>query len=271
MRIRLPLFLAVCASLAAPTGAVSLSEETLARMTLADVVLLGEVHDNPDHHMTQADLVATLKPSALVFEMLTASQAQAVTSLPRDDKAALEAALDWANSGWPDFALYHPIFTAAPTAELFGAAVPRPEARAAMELGLADAFGTDADRFGLTKALSEAEQSQRERLQFEAHCEALPKDLLPAMVDIQRLRDARLAQVATEALEKTGGPVVVITGNGHARADWGVPRYLRRVSPRVAIFTLGQSEGGQMLPGAFDAVIDAPVVDRPDPCDAFRN
>lgn len=270
MRIRLPLFLAVYASLAAPSGAVSLSDETMARMAVADVVLLGEVHDNPDHHKAQADLVATLKPSALVFEMLTASQAQAVTSLPRDDKTALEDALDWANSGWPDFALYHPIFSAAPSAAIFGAAVPRPTARAAMESGLAAAFGEGADRFGLTNALAEDEQEQRERLQFEAHCEALPKDLLPAMVDIQRLRDARLAQAVSEALEQTGGPVVVITGNGHARADWGVPRYLRRVVPDAALFTLGQSEGGLVLPGAFDAVIDAPVVDRPDPCDAFR-
>ena len=271
MRRVFPLFLAVCVSFAAPSGAVSLSEETMARMAAADVVILGEVHDNPAHHEAQAGLVASLQPAALVFEMLTGSQARTVTPQLRDDEGALAETLGWAENGWPDFVMYYPIFTAAPQAKIYGAAVPRAAARGAMESGLAQAFGEEAERFGLTQALDEAEQTQRERLQFEAHCEALPPELLPAMVDIQRLRDARLAEAVENALSETGGPVVVITGNGHARADWGVPRYLRRVVPDATLFTLGQSEGGLVLPGAFDAVIDAPIVDRPDPCDAFRN
>ncbi len=271
MRKLFPLFLTFFVSVAAPSGAVSLSEETVARMASADIVLLGEVHDNPAHHVTQTELVSRLQPAALVFEMLTDAQARSVTPQLREDADALADALDWADSGWPDFSMYYPIFTAAPTAEVFGAAVPRPEARAAMETGLAKAFGEEAELYGLNKALDDAEQTQRERLQFEAHCEALPEELLPAMVDIQRLRDARLAQTAAGALAQTGGPVVIITGNGHARGDWGVPRYLRRVAPDATLFTLGQSEGRQVLPGAFDAVIDAAVVERPDPCDAFRN
>ncbi len=271
MRKFFPLFLAFYASSAAPSGAVSLSEETIARMASVDIVLLGEVHDNPAHHVTQTELVTRLQPAALVFEMLTDAQAQSVTPQMREDADALANVLNWADSGWPDFSMYHPIFTAAPTAVVFGAAVPRPVARAAMETGLADAFGEEAGLYGLNQALDEAEQTQRERLQFEAHCEALPEELLPAMVDIQRLRDARLAQAAAAALAQTGGPVVIITGNGHARGDWGVPRYLRRVVPDAVLFTLGQSEGKQVLPGAFDAVIDAAIVERPDPCDAFRN
>ena len=271
MRFAFPLIVACLATVAAPVGAASLSEETVARMTAADVVLLGEFHDNPAHHQVQAELVASLQPAALVFEMLTADQAALVTSENREDAAKLAATLNWTDSGWPDFAMYHPIFLAAPDAAIFGAAVPRPAARAAMDTGIAAAFGDAAAEFGLTEALPGGEQAQRETLQAKAHCDALPETLLPAMVDIQRLRDARLAQAVVEALAKTGGPVAVITGNGHARGDWGVPRYLRRVARDVTIFTLGQSEDGQVLPGAFDAVIDAPSVARPDPCAAFRN
>ncbi|WP_245626831.1 ChaN family lipoprotein [Aestuariivita boseongensis] len=257
--------------MAAPSGAVSLSEDSLTRMATADVVLLGEVHDNPAHHVTQADLVRRLQPAALVFEMLTDAQASAITPDIRGNAGAVAQAVNWAESGWPDFAMYHPIFLAAPGAAIHGAAVPRDAARAAMQQGLAQAFGDGADRFGLTVPLDDREQAQREALQAEAHCDALPDNLLPGMVDIQRLRDARLAQVALAAFEQTGGPVVIITGNGHARADWGVPHYLRQAAPGITLFALGQSEGARLLPGAFDAVIDAPIVARPDPCEAFRN
>ena len=91
-----------------------------------DVLILGEVHDNPAHHEAQADMVAAFAPRALVFEMLTPEQADAVTQDNRRDRAALAEALDWEASGWPDFGYYHPIFTAAPEARIFGAQVQLP-------------------------------------------------------------------------------------------------------------------------------------------------
>lgn len=271
MRYFLPLCAALAVTMTAPVGAVSLSQESLSQMTSSDVVLLGEFHDNPRHHQVQSDLVQDIAPKALVFEMLTPDQASRVTAEIRGQADALSAALNWAESGWPNFSMYHPIFLAAPNAAIYGAAVPRDQARQAMEQGVSVSFGLEAEAFGLTTPLAETEQTQRERLQFEAHCNALPEHLLPAMVDIQRLRDARLAQASVQALDATGGPVVVITGNGHARADWGVPRFLRRVRPDLAVFALGQSEDAALLPGLFDAVLDAPSIERPDPCEAFRN
>ncbi|MEJ2019704.1 MAG: ChaN family lipoprotein, partial [Maritimibacter sp.] len=51
----------------------------------ADVVVLGEQHDNPAHHLVQAEAVAELAPKALVFEMLTEAQAErAVPELRAD-------------------------------------------------------------------------------------------------------------------------------------------------------------------------------------------
>ena len=234
----------------------------------SDIVILGEFHDNPHHHDQQAEVVSAVKPRALVFEMLT--QTQAAAHMPGADMATLGAALKWAESGWPDFAMYYPIFAAAPSARVFGAAVPRAAARAAMTQGVVAAFGDQASVFGLDGALDPAEQDAREALQMTAHCDALPPDMLPGMVDIQRLRDAELARVALRAFEETGGPVVVITGNGHARMDWGMPVYLTRAAPEVSITSLGQSEAGAPLQGQFDLVVEAPAVDRPDPCDAFR-
>jgi uncharacterized iron-regulated protein len=124
-------------------------------------------------------------------------------------------------------------------------------------------------RFGLDQPLPEAEQTAREADQQANHCNAMPEKMLPVLVDFQRLRDAALAAAADKALAETGGPVAVITGNGHARMDRGLAVYLAKARPEVAIRSLGQSEDGH-ISGQFDLVLDASSVERPDPCLAFR-
>lgn len=236
---------------------------------VADVVFLGEVHDNPAHHATQAQIVAGLQPSGIVWEMLTGARAAAITPEMLTSEQVLGPFLYWEDSGWPDFSMYYPIF-AASEAQHFGAALPRDEARQVMGTAVAEVFGTNAALFGLDQPLSDEEQAAREALQRAAHCDALPEDMLPTMVDIQRLRDARIAAVVREALAATGGPVVVITGNGHARADWGAPALLAKAMPELTIATLGQGEAGTSPEGRFDAVVDASAVDRGDPCAGFH-
>ncbi len=235
-----------------------------------DVYVLGEVHDNPAHHAVQAERVAEIRPTAIVFEMLTPAQAQKAVPELRGDREALAAALEWAESGWPDFAMYDPIFAAAPEAAIYGAQVPRDETRAVFEDGLAASFGEDAERYGLDRPLPEKEQAAREALQMTAHCDALPVDVLPGMVEIQRLRDATIARAVLNALDEAGGPVVVITGNGHARRDWGMPTVLSVARRGIDFVVLGQTEDDSPLEGGFDEVISAASVDRPDPCAAFK-
>ena len=221
----------------------------------ADIVFLGEIHDNPAHHAEQARLIENLEPAAVVFEMLTSQQAAAVPEWRGADQDELASALGWEDSGWPDFSMYYPIFKATGDAFVFGAGVPRAAARVAMETGVADAFGA---------------QAEREALQMAAHCDALPEDMLPAMVEMQRLRDATIAKVALDALRQTGGPVVVITGNGHARKDWGAPAFVALADPGVSVISVGQAETGQTPDGGFDMMLTSDPVSRPDPCDAFR-
>ncbi|ATG44357.1 putative iron-regulated protein [Phaeobacter piscinae] len=251
--------------------------DVVPRLTDADVVFLGEVHDNPAHHAAQAEIIAALAPAAVVWEMITPAQAAGLTPDLLQDGPALAEALDWAQSGWPDFALYQPVFAAGHGAAQVGALVPRAETRRAMEQGVARFFGAEAAAYGLTEPLPEAEQAAREADQLANHCNAMPAEMLPVLVDLQRLRDAALARGVVTALDQlTDGiadqpraQVVVITGNGHARLDRGAPAALRLARPDLKIVALGQSEGGQ-IDGVFDVLLDAPPVSRPDPCLAFQ-
>lgn len=233
-----------------------------------DVVILGEVHDNPAHHAHQARSVSALAPKALVVEMLTPEAAQKMPSvLP--DAVSLGQILGWEVSGWPDFAMYYPIFAAAPQARVYGAEVPRAAARRAFDDGIVAVFGTGAEAYGLTDPLPPDEQAAREAEQAEAHCNALPPDLLPGMVDVQRLRDAALARAVVQAMNDTGGPVAVITGNGHARKDQGLTVPLAQVAPELKVLSIGQFEDSAPAAPPFDLWLVTPAAPRDDPCKAF--
>lgn len=266
MKTLVALILSALPAVAAPVA----PGDVPARVADWPVVILGEVHDHPAHHAVQVQAVAAMAPRALVFEMLTADQAARVSPENRADRAALESVLGWASSGWPDFAMYHPIFTAAPDAAVFGGAVPRDQMRAAFTGGAAAVFGSDAAAYGLADPLAPEDQAAREGLQQQAHCNALPPDMLPGMVEAQRLRDAALARAVVQAMAQTGGPVAVITGTGHARKDHGIPAALAVAAPDLRVLSIGQMEADPGPDAPFDLWIVTDPVDRPDPCLAFR-
>ncbi|MDR7125977.1 ChaN family lipoprotein [Pseudotabrizicola sp. 4114] len=246
--------------------AAQIDAKALDSLPPADVVVLGEVHDNPAHHFNQARAVFSLTPKAVVWEQLSAD---AATRVPADlgDRDAVARALRWDQSGWPDFAMYYPIFVAARDARHYGAEVPRDLARRSVSEG---ALAVMPDGPGLARALPEAEQAAREAEQMAAHCDAMPADLLPGMVQAQRLRDAYLAQAVLQALEEVGPPVAVITGSGHARTDWGVPAVLAGAAPGLSVLSVGQMEGAAVEDAPFDLWLVTEAVERDDPCAAFR-
>ncbi|WP_425084273.1 ChaN family lipoprotein [Ruegeria profundi] len=269
---RFAILLCVLASTASALRPVQagelIPEDVLAAMQDADVVILGEIHDNPRHHLVQTEALGAIAPSAVVWEMVTEEGAQRLAQTAASNPEELSRILRWAESGWPPLSMYYPVFQAS-DAPVYGAMVPRTAARAAMEKGAATALGADAARYGLTVPLSPEDQAAREADQLAAHCDALPAEMLPQMVSIQRLRDAVLTRAILRADEETGGPIAVITGNGHARTDRGIPTFLSRLKPGLKVFVLGQSEGGA-IDGTFDAVIDSPEIEREDPCKAFE-
>lgn len=262
-RAILVLCLSACAAWSAPLAGLD-------QLRGADVVILGEVHDNPAHHLWQAEAVDALAPAAVVFEMLTPDQATRITPDLLALPDALAAAIGWDQSGWPEFALYQPLFAALGEATIFGAALPYEDVRAAVSDGAAARFSGDAVSYGLDRPLPEDQQALREEVQAEAHCNALPAALLPGMVEAQRLRDAGFAARVLEALSVTGGPVVLITGNGHARTDWAVPAMIAMAAPEVSVISVGQFESEPEGDIPFDLWRVTEPAERDDPCAAFQ-
>jgi hypothetical protein len=95
-------------------------------------------------------------------------------------------------------------------------------------------------------------------------------NLLPGMVEAQRLRDAAMAAAALEALADFGPPVVIITGSGHARTDVGIPAMIRAARPDVSLWSLGQLEADPGPGAPYDAIHVTDPTPRDDPCAAFQ-
>ena len=227
-----------------------------------DILILGEVHDNADAHLGQAEELRLLNPTAVVFEMLAPDQAAEADA----DRSRLPSI--WARTNWPDFALYQPIFEAAQNARLVGAAAPRPTIMGVFKDGPTEHFGPDSNRFGLDGDLDSEQLASRVELQFQAHCEAMPREMMPGMVNVQRFRDALLARAALDALAEHGSPVAIITGNGHARNDWGVPAAISVAEPKVTVRSIAFVEAPTDVP--YDEVRVVPPAEREDPCLSLR-
>ncbi|WP_417807313.1 ChaN family lipoprotein [Thioclava sp.] len=260
-------------TLISPAHAEEISADALDHIS-GDIVVLGEIHDNPTHHLNQARAIAAIKPKAVVFEMLSSAQAAKTTLALLNDEKALDRALGWEQAGWPDFAIYYPIFKPLGDARIYGAAEPRDVVRSAMTAPLPEVFGPDAARYGLDKPYADTLQKRLEAEAQDDHCNALPEKLLPGMVAAQRYRDAAFARTVQQAYQDTGGPVVLITGSGHARNDLAVPALLRKLDPSAKVVSIGQIEAEPDAPASpdqpFDYWIVTPPTPRDDPCAAFK-
>ena len=198
----------------------------------------------------------------------------------------LAHALQWEERGWPDFAMYAPIFSAAPEAAVTGAEIGMESLAVAMRGdpgGAAErSIGAAAALYGLDDPVAPEVADAMAREMVAAHCDAIDVDTARSMIGAQRLRDAALADAALRARAYgDGGPVVVITGNGHARRDRGAPAYLAAARPDLSIASVGvievrdgvedwaeyvAEEGAGPL---FDYLWFTARAEREDPCEAF--
>jgi uncharacterized iron-regulated protein len=241
--------------------------ELVQRLATARLVLLGEQHDNPDHHALQAQvidaLVARGRKPALVFEMLDVSAQPTIDRVRAErpgDVDAIAAAVAWDESGWPSWVLYRPVFAAAVRAGLpIVAAGLGPEV--SMQLARKGAAALDpelARRFGLAQPLAPELHAALRAEMRDAHCGLLPDAMLDAMVLVQRARDARLAERMHAAAAVADG-AVLIAGNGHVRTDRGVPAALARAfGVGATALALHEVRAGANAASDYAAAWDSP-------------
>lgn len=242
----------------------------------ADVILLGEQHDNPHHHAIQRQVLDLLGQKSVlgsvVFEQVNWEQQPVLTALNNRSLGSLAKDLQWDSSGWPNFKFYEPLFVGATRyrAQLIAGNIAPQKIKTVYQNGYDAIFQTDEQKkLGLDAELEPQATEALEREIFEGHCRMLPEDHVKTMIPVQRTRDAAMA-LAWFRLHKQGKSVFIV-GSGHARKDFGIPWYLLRLKPGLKIYSVGMNETGAESDGAvFDQVITTAPVERDDPCKGLK-
>lgn len=260
--------------------------EVFARLPGARFVLLGETHDNPDHHRLQERVLnEVLKAGgrpALVMEQFDTTEQSAMDEAlraPGRSADGIAGAGKLNRRGW-DWPLYEPLVALALEYDLpvVAANLSRQESRQVVAAGF-DALGPVRQAvLGLEAVWSEARQARVAQAISGGHCGHAPGDMLPGLVRSQRARDAVMASAI--AAQRERGAVAII-GRGHSRADVGVPIYLANQAPGVPVLNIAFAEVDEdtLDPRRYaaysDASEEAPLYDyvwftpreaRPDPC-----
>lgn len=256
-------------------------------VTRANFLLLGETHDNIRHHDIQREIIEELASQqqtvTVSFEMIDTRQGEAIKDKAFESAQALIDELEPLGSGW-EYDTYY--------AELFDSVL---KADMTMHPGnidrqpLMDMVRGDKPLDPAVEKLLDQVKPDEERLEdlrqeiAASHCHMLGDEMIPPMVEAQRIRDAFMALSMARA---NADVRVLIAGNGHVRADRGVPLYLGPLYPsedelNILTFTTIEVREDARLPGQysdqwgadvlpFDYVWFTPRAQRQDPCEEMR-
>ncbi len=261
------------------------------RLARADFVLLGERHDNPDHHLLQAEVLRSLisvgRRPAVGFEMLGLDDASTIAdhlAAAPNDAAGLGRAVNWNQRGWPDWAMYQPIAEVAFQVRLriIATNLPLATARKMTRDGLAALEPRVARDLGLDRPPSEPVFARMAADIRDAHCGYASEESVNAMVDVQRIRDAQMAQSLIAAGDPDGA--ILVAGAGHVRNDYGIPVYLgaKAAGKRTVSIAFVEVDQQKTEPQSyalpypngrlpFDYVWFTPRVDDEDACEKFKS
>jgi uncharacterized iron-regulated protein len=209
----------------------------------ANFVLLGEIHNNADHHRLQAQMIDALvragRHPAVVMEMIPTSMQGGLDNYLESgtqDAGKLGPFLQWEQRGWPAWSIYQPIAETVLSAKL-------PLLGGALDMETTQAIGRlDPSQAQLILDLKLDQPvapgivaAQAKEIE-EGHCNLLPKAAVKPMIMVQRAKDAEMARILAEAASNDGA--VLIAGSGHVRKDSAVPSFLKLDAPDASVVSV---------------------------------
>ena len=206
-------------------------EEFTSAIEESRYLILGEKHDNPDHHELQLAILNHLLDLNLVslvaFEMMDSDSQERLDTLhsaKNQDSEALKKYLQWDEEGW-EWLFYGPLIYSAYSSGVSIKASNLSNSRMMEIYGLSE----------LPPELDIFDDITRRRLASdidESHCGLLPESQFPSMIRVQQGRDYSMASSLSSRKDEL--MKILIAGNYHARKDLGVPKYLMANDLRLA-------------------------------------
>jgi uncharacterized iron-regulated protein len=204
--------------------------QLVARITPRDLIFLGEVHDNPEHHLIQTQIIQSLleccRPVAIAVEFLQTTHQKHIDLYV--ERAITEEdfldAVNWDKSWGFDYYLYRPIFLLARQhgIKILAVNAPRDIVRKVSRGGLNSL--TPPEREQLAREIHLDNKAHRAYIRkiYEQH----PRGDLKTFEYFYQAQCAwedTMAQNISEYLRLNKSKMVVLTGNGHIVSKFGIP------------------------------------------------
>ncbi|MBF0183387.1 MAG: ChaN family lipoprotein [Magnetococcales bacterium] len=239
------------------TGAHLSYQALQARVQQAEVIYLGEEHDNPHHHRLQSAIVQQLvqqgKRPILGFEFFSRDQtawlmqysvgkpSRLPTRQAADPAQLLRQRLGWENR--PDWENYYPLL-----------ALARQHGLTVFGADLSEGLRVRLTRDGM-EALTPLERSSwrpsafvhadyqqwmRERL-AHSHCGMASESLLERLYNTWLARNDAMAEAIVTMQPQIDSPVLLIVGAGHIAHNMGIYERVAALRPELRQLNLGMS------------------------------
>ena len=220
------------------TGTVITFDQLIDQISSKDLIFIGEVHDNPEHHLIQVQILQVLMeccgPISVAMEFFEKPQQSTLDRYHQgelDEDEFLEE-VDWGS----DYHFYRPLIR---LAKQHGAAVlainaPRKVVRKVARQGLKSL--DEPERSEIAKEIDLGNEAHRTyvRKAYEQHTHGDLKQF-DYFYEAQCVWEDTMAESLAEYLKEKGTKLVVFTGNGHIINRFGIPD---RTVERIPVSTV---------------------------------
>ena len=228
------------------TGLAISFDDLIDRLGAKDLIFIGEKHDNPEHHLIEAQILQALAvrygPVSAAMEFF---QEPGQPALDRYLSGAIDEALFLKEVGWKEgwsfhYHFYRPLLLTIKErgGKVLAINAPRSIVRKVAREGLS---GLDQDeRIQLAEDIDLGNRRHREYVKrvFKEHVHPELKNF-EHFYQAQCVWEDTMAQNIAEHMQKCDDRVVAFTGNGHIVNKFGIPdRTRKRVAVSMATLVL---------------------------------
>jgi uncharacterized iron-regulated protein len=216
------------------TGTALSFDQLIDQISSKDLIFIGEVHDNPEHHLIQVQILQALVvccgPISIGMEFFEKPQQSTLDRYHQGDLEESEflEEVDWGS----DYHFYRPLIQ---MAKQHGAAVlainaPRDVVKKVARQGLESL--DEPERNKIAKEIDLSNQAHRTfvREAYERHAHGDLKEF-DYFYEAQCVWEDTMAESLAEYLKVNGRKLIVFTGNGHIINKFGIPdRTIERIA-----------------------------------------
>jgi uncharacterized iron-regulated protein len=228
------------------TGSALSFDQFIDQIKLKELIFIGEVHDNPDHHLIQVQILQSLVdccgPVTTAMEFFQKHQQPFLDRYLQGELTEAEflKAVDWSHGWGFDYHFYRPLMLIAKQNgyRILAINAPRDVVRKVARHGLK---GLDtSERNELAKDIDLNNEAHRAYLR-EAYEQHAHKDLanFEYFYEAQCAWEDTMAQGLAEYLREKKTKLIVFSGNGHIINKFGIPdRTIRRFSASMVTIVI---------------------------------